>query len=216
MLSCSLLRESVVLARLLMDWALKVVVLASFVSLPDMIVRVASNAPHRSAIVSCRTLFMFPSGAVRGEAVVAASVPRDAESSDCVSVFESGLQLLHLLHRIGVKDVSDMHDSFRVLEPNFERCRLVGDSANARQDREGRTDGAGRQYEQADARGGDKGRQDAARGRVTRISKRHYAKCVLAERASRAGYAVAPQPTTNLGALKVWWAAVVVSSAALG
>ena len=84
-ISCSLLRESVVLARLLMDWALKVVVLASLVSLPDMIVRVASDAPHKSAIVSCRTLFMFPSGTVRGNAVVAASVPRDAESSDCVS-----------------------------------------------------------------------------------------------------------------------------------
>ena len=181
-----------------------------------MIVRVASNAPHRSAIVSCRTRFMSSDGTVRGGAAAAASVPRDAESSDCVSVSESGLQLLHLLHRIGVSDVSDMHDSFRALEPNFERCRLVGDNANARQDREGRTDGAGRQDEQADARGGDKGRQDAARGRVTRISKRHNAKYVLAERASRAGYAVAPQPTTKLGALKVWWAAVVVSSAALG
>ena len=89
-----------------MDWAFKVVVQAS---LSNIIVRAASNAPHSSAIVSCRTLFMFPSGSVRGNAVVAASVPRDAESSDCVSTSGSKLQLLPLLHRIDVSDVSVMH-----------------------------------------------------------------------------------------------------------
>ena len=109
MLSCSLLRESVVLARLLMDWALKVVILTSLVSLPDIIARVASNAPHSSAIVSCRTLFMSPSGSVRGNAVVAASVPRNAEASDCVSTSGSKLQPLLLLHRIDASDVSGMH-----------------------------------------------------------------------------------------------------------
>ena len=61
-MSCSSIRESLVLALLLIDWTLKVVVLVSWVSDLDMIARVASSATHRSAIVSCKVLLMSPCG----------------------------------------------------------------------------------------------------------------------------------------------------------
>ena len=127
--SWSLLRESVDLARFLMDWAVRVPVLASLASLADMIVSVASNAVHKAEIVFCRTRFISSDDTVKDGAAVAASYPRDAESSDCEEASESGLQLMHRLFevsRIDVSDVSVIHDSFRALEPNFGRCKACG------------------------------------------------------------------------------------------
>ena len=129
--SWSLLRESVDLVRFLMDWAVRVLVLASqTLWVPsDRIVSVASNAVHKAEIVFCNARFISCDDTFKGEAAAAASVLRDAESSDCEEASESGLQLLHRLFevsRIDVSDVSVIHDSFRALGPNFGRCTACG------------------------------------------------------------------------------------------
>ena len=117
--SWSLLRENVDLACFLMDWAVRVPVLASqALWVPsDRIVSVASNAVHKAEIVFCKTRFISSDDTVKGG------------EDDCEEASESGLQLLHRLSevsRIDVSDVSVMHDNFRALEPNFRRCKACG------------------------------------------------------------------------------------------
>ena len=80
--SWSLLRENVDLARFLMDWAVRVPVLASLaLRVPsDRIVSVASNAVHKAEIVFCKTRFISSDDTVKGGAAAAASILRSVSN----------------------------------------------------------------------------------------------------------------------------------------
>ena len=116
--SWSLLRESVDLVRFLMDWAVRVLVLASqTLWVPsDRIVSVASDAVHKADIVFCKTRFISSDDTVKGG------------EDDCEEASESGLQLLHRLsevYRIDVSGVSVIQDNIKALEPNLRKMQNV-------------------------------------------------------------------------------------------